>query len=65
MGESKAERPYWVKTGYRDEWACPHGIGHGIENPIHSCCAERCCQRDDYPLKAELDALKAEDSDAE
>lgn len=41
--------PYWIKSGHRGEWNCPHGVGHG--NHVHGCCRERCCTRDDYPGK--------------
>ena len=45
-----AERePYWTGPGYRGEYSCPHGVGHG--NHVHGCCEEHCCSRDDYPLK--------------
>jgi len=48
---TRAKRPpdtdYWTYTGYRGEYACPHGIGHG--NHIHGC--DGCCKRDDFPLK--------------
>lgn len=37
--------PYWSAPGYRGEWSCPHGVGHG--NHIHGC--DGCCGRDDYP----------------
>jgi hypothetical protein len=37
--------PYWQLSGYRGEWSCPHGVGHG--NHIHGC--DGCCQRADFP----------------
>jgi len=40
--------PFWVGPGYRGEYECPHGVGHG--NHIHGCCGFRCCSRDDFPL---------------
>jgi hypothetical protein len=49
----RATRPpdtdYWTYTGYRGEFACPCGVGHG--NHIHGCCPNGCCQRDDFPLR--------------
>jgi hypothetical protein len=38
---------FWQGPGYRGEYTCLHGIGHG--NHIHGC--DGCCQRDDFPLK--------------
>lgn len=38
---------FWKGPGYRGEYTCPHGCGHG--NHIH--CCDGCCERDDYPLK--------------
>jgi len=38
--------PFWTGPGYRGEYQCPHGIGHG--NHIHGC--DGCCQRPDFPL---------------
>ncbi len=46
--ESKEQEPYWTGPGYRHEYNCPHGVGHG--NHVHGCCGSRCCQRDDFPL---------------
>lgn len=40
---------FWTQTGYRGEWACPHGVGHG--NHVHGCCGYGCCSRDDFPLR--------------
>ena len=37
---------YWTGPGYRNEYQCPHGIGHG--NHVHGC--DGCCQREDFPL---------------
>lgn len=51
---------YWTYTGYRGEYACPHGIGHG--NHFHSC--DGCCKRDDFPLK-ERKQEEDEEDDAE
>ena len=42
--------PFWTRSRYRGEYVCEHGIGHG--NHIHGC--DGCCQRADYPLKAQL-----------
>jgi hypothetical protein len=38
---------FWTGPGYRGEYSCPHGVGHG--NHIHGCCQERCCTREDFP----------------
>jgi len=38
---------FWTYSGYRGEYSCPHGVGHG--NHIHGC--DGCCQRDDFPLR--------------
>jgi hypothetical protein len=40
---------YWIYSGYRGEFNCPHGVGHG--NHIHGCCHKHCCTRDDFPLR--------------
>lgn len=40
---------YWAYSGYRGEFNCPHGVGHG--NHVHGC--DGCCKRDDFPLKTE------------
>lgn len=54
------ETPYWVGPGYRGEYTCPHGVGHGRH--VHGCCDERCCQRDDFPLNdANLEATRAKE----
>ena len=42
----KNPEPYWTGPGYRNEYQCPHGVGHG--NHIH--CCDGCCQREDFPL---------------
>ena len=48
--EDQPERdPYWVLSGHRGEWECPHGVGHG--NHIHGC--DGCCKRDDFPGRKE------------
>ena len=44
-------KPYWVLSGYRGEYTCPHGVGHG--NHVHGCCQDKCCTRPDYPLRGE------------
>ncbi len=50
--EKKFEpKPYWTGPGYRGEYQCLHGVGHG--NHIHGC--DGCCSRPDYPLKEEKD----------
>ena len=41
--------PYWVLSGYRGEYLCSHGVGHG--NHVHGCCQENCCTRPDFPLR--------------
>ncbi len=41
--------PSWTGPGYRGEYTCPHGVGHG--NHVHGCCHMGCCSRDDYPLR--------------
>ncbi|KKN58731.1 hypothetical protein LCGC14_0549090 [marine sediment metagenome] len=50
------DEPIWRESGYRGEYTCPCGVGHG--NHVHGCCGERCCRRDDYPLKAERDHME-------
>lgn len=40
--------PFWTGPGYRGEYNCPHGVGHG--NHDHGC--DGCCGRDDFPLNA-------------
>jgi len=42
-------KTFWIGPGYRGEYSCPHGVGHG--NHIHGCCQERCCTREDFPLR--------------
>lgn len=49
--------PIWTGPGYRGEYTCPCGVGHG--NHVHGCCGEGCCSREDYPLRAEREELKA------
>ncbi len=48
----KHERPlstaYWTYSGYRGEFNCPHGVGHGRHE--HGC--DGCCKRDDFPLRS-------------
>lgn len=44
--DSPDESPFWTGPGYRGEYNCPHGVGHG--NHIHGC--DGCCQRDDFPM---------------
>jgi hypothetical protein len=42
--------PYWKdgkRADGRQEWLCPHGVGHG--NHVHGCCQNGCCSRADYP----------------
>lgn len=41
--------PYWNGPGYRGEYSCPCGVGHG--NHVHGCCGKACCTRDDFPLR--------------
>ncbi len=43
--------PFWTGPGYRGEYRCPHGIGHG--NHVHGC--DGCCSRDDFPLREKVD----------
>lgn len=43
--------PFWTGPGYRGEYNCPHGVGHG--NHTHGC--DGCCSRDDFPLKGKPD----------
>ncbi len=38
---------FWIGPGYRGEYQCPHGVGHG--NHIHGC--DGCCSRPDFPLR--------------
>ncbi len=47
LGEHPLDTDYWTYSGYRGEFTCPHGVGHG--NHIHSC--DGCCSRDDFPLR--------------
>lgn len=42
-------KDFWEGPGYRGEYTCPHGIGHG--NHVHGC--DGCCQRNDFPLQRE------------
>ena len=50
LREKRADgTPFWHGPGYRGEYTCPHGVGHG--NHVHGCCPESCCQRDDFPLR--------------
>ncbi len=48
--ELKDIEMYWIGPGYRHEYNCPHGVGHG--NHVHGCCSHRCCARDDFPLNS-------------
>jgi hypothetical protein len=48
MKNKKEEELFWTGPGYRGEYQCPHGVGHG--NHIHGC--DGCCERDDFPLNA-------------
>jgi len=49
QGGAVTERiPFWTGPGYRGEYNCPHGVGHG--NYVHGCCEEHCCSRNDFPL---------------
>jgi hypothetical protein len=48
-GRYPLDTDYWTDPGYRGEFNCPHGVGHG--NHIHGCCEEQCCQRADFPLR--------------
>lgn len=41
--------PFWIGPGYRGEYSCPHGVGHG--NHVHGCCGYQCCSRPDFPLR--------------
>lgn len=46
---------YWTGPGYRGEYQCPHGVGHGRH--VHGC--DGCCKRDDFPLNdANLEATR-------
>jgi len=50
---------FWRGPGYRGEYQCPHGVGHGRH--IHSC--DGCCKRWDFPLSdANLEATKAKET---
>jgi hypothetical protein len=44
--EAGPEEPFWTGPGYRGEYQCPHGVGHGTH--IHGC--DGCCSRPDFPL---------------
>lgn len=47
---AKPERdPYWTGPGYRGEYTCPCGVGHGRH--VHGCCGKNCCTREDFPLR--------------
>lgn len=48
-GKHPLDTDHWTWSGYRGEYTCPHGVGHG--NHIHGCCEERCCTRADFPLR--------------
>jgi hypothetical protein len=48
-GKHPFDTDYWTYSGYRGEFNCPHGVGHG--NHIHGCCHEHCCTRADFPLR--------------
>jgi hypothetical protein len=52
MSSEKTQKPepFWTGPGYRGEYQCPHGVGHG--NHIHGC--DGCCERPDYPLRGKL-----------
>lgn len=41
------DEPFWQGPGYRGEYTCPHGVGHG--NHVHGC--DGCCSRPDFPLR--------------
>ena len=58
--EEQTERdPFWVGPGYRGEYNCPHGVGHG--NHVHGC--DGCCQRDDFPLnKANIEETRKKEA---
>ncbi|MHC4509536.1 MAG: hypothetical protein ACYTAO_11350 [Planctomycetota bacterium] len=47
-GKHPFDTDYWTYSGYRGEFNCPHGVGHG--NHVHGCCQEHCCTRPDFPL---------------
>lgn len=49
MTKSPEKEPYWTGPGYRGEYTCPCGVGHG--NHVHGCCGLHCCSREDYPLR--------------
>ena len=50
--------PFWTGPGYRGEYQCPHGVGHGRH--IHGC--DGCCKRDDFPLNdANLETTRAKE----
>lgn len=51
-------QPYWNGPGYRGEYTCPCGVGHG--NHIHGCCGLKCCTREDFPLRVGRDNRTAE-----
>lgn len=36
----------WEFSGYRGEYTCAHGVGHGLHS--HGC--DGCCSREDCPL---------------
>lgn len=46
-GVSLTKPMKWTGPGYRGEYNCEHGVGHG--NHIHGC--DGCCSREDYPLR--------------
>ncbi len=49
-GEHPLDTNYWTWSGYREEYTCPHGVGHG--DHVHGC--DGCCTRDDFPLKRKV-----------
>jgi len=50
METAPEKEPYWTGPGYRGEYQCPHGVGHG--NHTHGC--DGCCDRDDFPLRGKV-----------
>lgn len=53
--------PFWIGPGYRGEYQCPHGVGHG--NHIHGC--DGCCSLPDFPLnKNNIEATCEKESKA-
>lgn len=57
--QSTKLRPYWTRSGYRGEYNCIHGVGHGKH--IHGC--DGCCSLPDFPLNDNnIDCTRAKEA---